>query len=284
MIDHVAKKKARLAFVAEQPCVIEEIQYGLVGDFPLTATLYKPKNSPTKPAPAVVYIHGGGFTGGERDQFEANAAYFTNLGYVGLCISYRLAPKDKFPAQAQDAKCAVRWLRANAVKLNIDPERIAVCGASAGGCISALVAYAQDVKEFKDLGGNIGFSEQVQAAIFQCGIYDFMPRTMPFGILDSVKKSYLGGKYEDAPQIFKKASPIEYVGKNSPPTLIFHGDADETVNVKHAFLLRDKLKANGVYHEIYIAEGGSHSAYIFLMPHFMIALKQMEGFLLKVFT
>lgn len=283
MINHAAKKKARLAFVAEQPCVIEEVQYGLVGDFPLLATLYKPKNSPAKPAPAVVYIHGGGFTGGERDQFEANAAYFTNHGYVGLCISYRLAPKDKFPAQVQDAKCAVRYLRANAVKLNIDPERIAVCGASAGGCISALAAYAQDVKEFKDLGGNIGFSENVQAAIFQCGIYDFMPRTMPFAILDSVKKSYLGGKYEDVPQTFKKASPIEYVGKSSPPTLIFHGDADETVNVKHAYLLRDRLKANGIYFEIYIAEGGSHSAYIFLMPEFMVALKRIEGFFLKIF-
>lgn len=283
MIDHVAKKKARLAFVVEQPCLIEEIQYGLADDFPLMATLYKPQNRPLKPAPAIVYIHGGGFTGGERDQFEANAAYFTNHGYVGLCISYRLAPKDKFPAQVQDAKCAVRYLRANAVKLNIDPERIAICGASAGGCISALVAYAQDVKEFANQGGNLGFSDQVQAAIFQCGIYDFMPRTMPFGILDSVKKSYLGGKFEDAPQIFKKASPIEYVGKNSPPTIIFHGDADETVNVKHAYLLRDKLKTNGVYHEFYIAEGGSHSAYIFLMPHFMIALKQMETFLLKVF-
>jgi acetyl esterase/lipase len=283
MIDHVAKKKARLAFVAEQPCLMEEVQYGLAGDYPLMATLYKPKNKSAKPAPAIVYIHGGGFTGGERDQFEANAAYFTNHGYVGLCISYRLAPQDKFPAQVQDAKCAVRWLRANASQLNIDIERIGVCGASAGGSISALTAYAQGVPEFADQGGNSGFSEQIQAAIFQCGIYDFMPRTMPFGILDSVKKSYLGGKYEEIPQKYKKASPIEYVNKTSPPTLLFHGDADETVNVKHAYLLSEKLKANGVYHELYIAEGGSHSAYIFLMPHFMIALKQMETFLLKTF-
>lgn len=283
MQDPIAKKKAVLAFLAEQPYTTEEVQYGLIENVPLKATIYRPKVKPSKPMPAVIYIHGGGFTGGARDHFESTAAYLTNQGYVGVCISYRLAPQDKFPKQIQDCKCAVRFTRANAKNWNIDPERIAVCGSSAGGNLAGLVAYANGVKEFENQGGNPGVSDRVQAAVLFCGLYDFMPRTSPPGEHDAMKNNYIGYKYEENPKIYEMVSPVNYVNKNSPPTLLLHGDADGTVNIKHSYMLQKVLRESGVYQELKIAEGEGHKAYDFLMPHCMIAMKQMEAFLLKVF-
>lgn len=283
MQDPIVKKKAVLAFLAQQPYTTKDVQYGTAENTPLMATIYSPKTKPSQPMPAVVYIHGGGFTGGARDHFESTAAYLTNQGYVGVCISYRLAPVDKFPKQVQDCKCAVRWTRANAKEWNIDPERIAVCGSSAGGNLAAMVAYANGVKEFEDQGGNPGVSDKVQAAALFCGIYDFMPRTIPFGVQDAVKKNYLGFKFEEKPKFYELASPVNYVNKTSPPSILFHGDNDSTVNIKHSHLLHKTLDNFGVYNELIIAEGEGHKAYDFLMPHCLIAMKQMEEFLLKVF-
>lgn len=283
MQDPVVKKNAVLAFLAQQPYTTKDVQFGLGENTPLMATIYSPKVKPNKPMPAVVYIHGGGFTGGARDHFESTAAYLTNQGYVGVCISYRLAPQDKFPKQIQDCKCAVRWTRENAKNLNIDPERIAVCGSSAGGNLAGLVAYAHGVKEFENYGGSSGVSDKVQAAVLFCGLYDFMPRTLPPGDHDKMKNNYIGLTFDENPKVYEMVSPVNHVNKTSPPTLLLHGDADGTVHIKHSYLLQKLLNENGVYNELKIAEGEGHKAYDFLMPHCIIAMKQMEGFLVRIF-
>jgi acetyl esterase/lipase len=284
MQDPIAKKKAVLAFLAEQPYTTEDVQYGFVDDKPLMATIYRPKVTPNKAMPAVIYIHGGGFTGGARDHFESTAAYLTNQGYVGVCISYRLAPKDKFPKPIQDCKCAVRWTRANAKKWNIDPEKIAVCGSSAGGSLAGMVAYAQGIKEFEGLGGNPEISDKVQAAVLFCGLYDLTPIKNDENRPHKNWADYLGGTYEEVPLVCKKASPVNYVSKQSPPTLLLHGNSDTTVHIEQSYQLQKKLNEFGIYNEMEIAENGTHKAYDFLMPHCIIAMKQMEAFLLKIFN
>ncbi|HSW00766.1 MAG TPA: alpha/beta hydrolase [Sedimentisphaerales bacterium] len=168
---------------------------------------------------------------------------FAEKGYVTATASYRLTQEAPFPAAVEDVKCAVRWLRANASAYQIDPNRIAVSGNSAGGHLALMVGYSDD-PSLEGAGGNPGVSSRVCAAVDFYGLADLTS--------ESVRKhklitDFLGGKaFEEAPEVFKQASPLCHLTKDDPPTLIFQGTLDNLVPVAQSDALAEKLKELGI--------------------------------------
>jgi acetyl esterase/lipase len=231
------------------------IEYGKGGAIPLKLDLYTPKER-TKPVPAVIFIHGGAWKGGYRGMYHYYCVKFAEHGYVAATISYRLTHEGPFPAAVEDAKCAVRWLRANADKLGVDPDRIGVAGGSAGGHLSMMIGYA-DTPELEGEGGHQNVSSRVQAVVNLYGPTDL---TTDFARSRKEVIQFLGDKsiYEE-PERYKLASPITHVTKDDPPTLILHGSIDSTVPIEQAELLVDTLKTNGVQYEYDRVEGWPHT-------------------------
>ena len=143
-------------------------------------------------------------------------------------VGYRLSGEAKYPAAVQDTKCAVRWLRANAAANNMDPNRIAVMGGSAGGYLAMMIGYSSDVPELEGDGGNPGVSSRVNVVVDAYGPTDL---TAPIAQTAPQVTSFLGKSYADDPDLFRKASPITYLTPDDPPTLIFQGTVDDTVPV-----------------------------------------------------
>ncbi|MFT4588830.1 MAG: acetyl esterase/lipase/peptidoglycan/xylan/chitin deacetylase (PgdA/CDA1 family) [Candidatus Binatia bacterium] len=221
------------------------VEYGRGSGRPLQLDLYSPTSLKTEnPVPGLIFIHGGAWRGGKRGDYHFYGVKFAQRGYVVATISYRLLREAPFPAAVQDAKCAVRWMRANAAKLGVDPDRIAVAGGSAGGHLSMMVGYSSDVAELEGAGGHAGVSSRVQAVVNLYGPADL---TTPFGVESSLVKDFLGGRtFAEAPEAYRLASPMTHLSRNAPPTLIFHGTIDDTVPIAQADLLAERLKALGI--------------------------------------
>lgn len=274
------KKKRMIAYMGQFACKKQDVRYACHTGVDLLATIYSPIEKPKYPMPTVIYVHGGGFVNGDRDHFEGTATMLTKDNFVGICIAYRFSEKHPFPAAVQDVKAAIRYFRKNAGQFEIDPSRIGICGSSAGGNLAAMGAYAHCVPEF-DLEPNQEISDAIQAAVLYCGIHDFCP---PVNNMVDIKVSrimYLRGEWPAQEATYKKASPANYVDKNSCPTLLLHGDKDGTVDFTQSLHLQKILEKNGVPVELKVAEGENHKAYDFLKPHFDIANSQMREFLLK---
>jgi len=219
------------------------------------ADLYLPASIPAGGLrPAVVIIHGGGWNGGKRDAGrELNIG--TNLalhGYVGMSIEYALATKTHatWPQNLYDCKTAVRWLRKNAARLQIDPNRIGIIGGSAGGHLAAMVALTTPADGLDPTEPYGEYSCRVSCGVDLYGIAD-LPTYHD--------ASMLGKTFAEAPELYRLASPVTYVRSNSPPMLIIHGTADTTVNVKQSELFAAVLKKAGAPYELIIIPGAQHS-------------------------
>ena len=231
------------ATVSVPPEIKEEtnIVYGTGGGNPLELDLYSPDYL-SGPVPGIIFIHGGGWRTGKRQDYKFYTTRFAKHGYVVATISYRLKEAGYFPNCVEDVKCAVRWMRANAEKLHVDPNRIAVIGGSAGGHLSMMAGYSSDVPEFEGTGGNPGVSSAVQAVIDLYGPVDFtVAETRDHPLLTG----FMQGTYEQVPDKFVKASPITYLDPRDPPTLIIHGTIDSLVPVEQSDMLAEKMKAMG---------------------------------------
>ena len=229
----------------EVPSGVEErkdLEYGHVGDHSLRLDLYSPKKL-TKPVPGLIFIHGGGWSGGHRSDYKLYAVEFARKGYVVATISYRFAPEYRFPAAVEDAKCAVRWMRVNAAELHVDPERIAVIGGSAGGYLALMVGYTANSMTFDGHGGHEEVSSSVRAVV---DLYGPTNLDTPIGRKSDLVYNFLGKKFEDDPELFRIASPINYATAESPPTFVLHGTIDSTVPVAQSDALVEKLKKLGV--------------------------------------
>ena len=242
--------------VPDTVTVQKNIEYGKGGDKALQLDLYSPKER-SHPLPAILFLHGGGWTGGYRQIYHYYCTKFAEHGYVVATASYRLAGEAPFPAAVQDVKCAVRWLRANAKKLGIDPNKIAVAGGSAGGHLAMMIGYSSDVPELEGKGGNADTSSRVQAVVDLYGPTDL---TDDFAKSRGEVKRLMGGKtFDEAPDAYRLASPVTHVTKDDPPTLILHGSIDSTVPIHQAELLVEKLKNAGVVCEYDRVEGWPHT-------------------------
>ena len=219
------------------------------------ADLYVPLQMPKgRRCPAVVLIHGGGWSGGRRDAArEINiGSTLARNGYVAMSIDYILSDKKQavWPTNLWDCKTAVRWLRKNAERLGIDPDRIGVLGGSAGGHLAAMVALTTPADGLDPAQPYGEFSCAVKCCVDMYGITDigtYHDATM------------LGKTFSAAPELYRLASPVTYVRSNSPPVLILHGTADTTVNVKQSGNFAGVLKHAGAEHELIILPGALHS-------------------------
>ena len=230
--------------------------------------LYLPKKrNSDKPLPVVALIHGGGWVNGDRIGYAAAAIQFARTGdYAAVSVGYRLTKEAHWPAQVYDCKAAIRWIRAHAKEFNLDPDKIAVMGSSAGGHLSSLLGTSGDVKELEgDLGPNTTFSSRVNGVVNLCGPEDFTKALMfdkegkPI-LKDDAVIGLLGGNYEEKHVEAIAASPVTYVSKDDPPFITFHGTKDQRVAFLHAEAIQAALQKNGVLSLVIPVNGGGHGS------------------------
>src|SRR5262249_8467650 len=224
---------------------------------PLHLNMARPKTG-DGPFPCVLCIHGGGFRAGSREGYNAQIIRLAEQGYVAVTVSYRLAPKYPFPAAIHDTKAAVRWLRANAKKYNIDPDRIGVTGGSAGGTLAQMLGVTDGVKAFEGDGGNPKESSKVACVVNVYGANDFTKSYGKSVDAHEVLPLYLGGNLEKARPAHIRSSPLYWVTPNAAPTLCIHGTEDKYVHVEQAEMLVAKYKSMGLEVELLKLEGAGH--------------------------
>lgn len=249
--------------------LIRNVEYGTGGGRPLKLDIVRPKKQPNKLMPVVAFIHGGGWKSGIKESGIPLLIGLAQHGYFCVTVEYRLTPEAPFPAQIEDCKCAVRWLRAHANEYNLDPKRIGVWGPSAGGHLVALLGTAADMKKFEGRGGWEKQSSRVQAVCDYFGPAD-LPKLFRDalalrneGQLADVTKDnplYLlaGGPIKEKIEVLRKASPIIYVTKDDAPFLIVHGDKDPLVPLNQSEILNAALKKAGVDSTLVVVKDAGH--------------------------
>jgi acetyl esterase/lipase len=242
----------------------EKIIYGKAGTEDLKLDLARPEH-PTDLLPGIIYIHGGGWEGGSRQEFRSEIQEAAKRGYVAITIDYRLnkvdkegKPKYPFPAQLEDAKCAVRWLRANAEKYHLDAQHIGATGTSAGGHLSLMLAVTGADKQFEGTGGNPGVSSQVQAVVNHFGPTDFAKMYGYNKMVDKIFDRFLGGTPQQRPEQYKAGSPVSYVSKDACPILTIHGTVDKLVPVDQAVEFDAAMKNAGGTSKLMILDNEGH--------------------------
>lgn len=226
--------------------------------------LYLPTTRHLK-CPAVVFIHGGGWVGGDKAEPRAfNVCTTLALaGYVAASVNYSLDANDRWPTNLLDCKNAVRFLRANADKYNIDADHIGVMGGSAGGHLALMVAYTSGIAELEPLEPCPGASNKVLAVVDMYGITNQFTRQETDGEGNPTgprKATALHpGTTRADEKLWNFSSPVFHVSKDSPPTLILQGRADPTVNREQSIELAEALKKSGVEHELIMLDGVGHT-------------------------
>jgi acetyl esterase/lipase len=226
----------------------------------LRLDVYRPEAESIRPRPCVVWIHGGGWRGGSK---SSGAQRLTPLvasgGYVGVSVEYRLIDVAIWPAQIHDCKAAIRYIRAQSGKLGVDPDKIGVWGASAGGHLVSLLGTSGDVKELEGEIGTTGVSSRVACVVDFCGPSDFLLSGIgASGTGDRLSIALFGGLLKDRQDAARQASPVTHVTDDDPPFLIMHGTRDNTVNIRQSERLYEAQKQAGVSTIFVKVEGGGH--------------------------
>lgn len=262
--------------------VVQDVVYGSPGGRDLHLDVVMQRAAPNSPRPAIVFIHGGSWKFGTKGQFRRQAAWLADrLNIFGACIEYRLSGEAQFPAALQDAKCAVRWIRSVADKYSIDPSRIAVCGGSAGGHLSSMMAVSNGVKAYEGSGGHADFSSDVQLAILFNGEFDMWDLVKKRSLIDAMD-AFFGGSQDEIPERYNEASPIQRVTEDTPPMLFLHGDQDRCVSHEQALAMAKRLTEVKVPAEVEIYAGKPH-AWFNKDPDWRITVQRVEPFLKKHF-
>lgn len=223
--------------------------------------LYLPEKA-EGPLPLIIWVHGGGWQNGSKDGCPPLRAGYVAQGYAVASINYRLSGHAVFPAQIEDCKAAIRWLRAHAKEYSLDPQRFGVWGSSAGGHLVALIGTSGDVMEF-DVGANLDQSSRVQAVCDYYGPTDFTvfvttPGYESHATDASPEAKLIGGAVMQNKDKAARVNPITYVTKDDPPFLIVHGDKDPTVPINQSQLLFDALKQSEVSVHFHTIHGAGH--------------------------
>lgn len=232
-----------------QPSLMD-VTYCSMDGVDLKMDVYFPEDV-SQPLPAVIYIHGGGWTSGDK-QAGAGAPEIPTLvkaGFVAFSINYRLAPEYRFPAMIEDVKCAIRSIRAHATEYHVNPEHIGVFGGSAGGHLVSLLGTSDESAGF-DVGEYLEYSSRVQAVVDMFGPSDL---TLQF-------KSQ---QEQNASRVFvteqlEAASPVTYISADDPPFLILQGDQDEVVPLEQSQVLYDRLSTAGAPATLVIVHNAGH--------------------------
>ena len=244
------------AQAADEILVENNIEYSNPQGTHLQLNMARPAGA--GPYPAVVCIHGGGFRAGTRDGYNGLIRKLAERGYVAVTVSYRLAPKHPFPAAVHDVKAAVRFLRANAGKYRINPDRIGATGGSAGGTLAQMLGVTEGVKLLEGDGGNPEASSAVQCVVNFFGANDFTRSYGKSVDAHEVLPLYLGGNVEQARRNHILSSPLYWVTPLAAPTLLVHGTQDNYVAIEQAEWIHDRLKASEVEVDLLRLEGAGH--------------------------
>ncbi len=242
----------------------EQTTYGTIDAADQLLDLYVPIR--TQPVPLVVFIHGGGFTAKNKSALDGEAKQVTSLGYAGASINYPLAPTkttpgNYFTAQVQGARCAIRFLKANAVKYGINPSKVVVRGESAGANLSSFLTILSDTigpYDSATCASNLKASAIVQGGIQQYGLYDFTLTGAEYFF-----KIYTGQSVAGNPVLAKMASPYFMYQSSAPPQLLIHGLKDQTVSPAQSIALNDKLVSLGIKSAFVVNPNSGHGGPLF---------------------
>jgi acetyl esterase/lipase len=240
-----------------RPEVRPGLVFGKAGDVTLLLDLAMPAEG-EGPFPAIVCVHGGGWVAGDRRQMAQTIEVLARRGYVAVAPDYRLAPAHTFPAQVEDCKCAVRWLRANAKKYRVDPDRIGVMGLAAGGHLACLLGVTGRADGLEGGGGHAEASSSVQAVVSFFGPTDLTQPAWDKEVVEKNLVPLLGGTYKEQPERYRKASPLLYPCRGAPPFLFLHGSEDRVVPLRHSEELAAKLREAGGSARVLPLEGEGH--------------------------
>jgi acetyl esterase/lipase len=264
------------------PTIEKEIVYCKVDGKELHLDLVKPTGG-IKPFPFLIWLHGGGWRQGDRKDYHKAMLDLARLGYAGASVEYRLAPAHKFPTQLNDIRAALAFLRQNAGKYELDANRIAVTGGSAGGHLSLMLGLAPGITERT--------SSCIRAIVDVSGPTDFRSWTIGKEADDLLHKSVgvdLNGLLADfigtsdrQDRRMLEVSPITYVRKESPPVLILHGTGDSWVPFQQAQALRDAMQKAGAPVKLVAFEGASHFADFWSPEQRAKSKQELEEFLEK---
>ena len=225
--------------------VRKNVRYGDAGKRPLRLDLYSPKVL-AQPVPGLIFIHGGGWKHGKKEDYRPYGLTFAQKGYVVASVQYRLSGEARYPAAIHDVKAAVRWMRSHAESIGVDPDRIGVAGGSAGGHLAMMLGYTSGVSTFDGNSGHEGVSSRVQAVVNIYGPTDLTTEFARQRSSGSLLRGFFGGTYDEKSSLYEQASPIRYVTPDDPPTLVLHGTIDDVVPINQADLLAAKLQETGV--------------------------------------
>lgn len=217
------------------------------------------------PLPVVAFIHGGAWRGGDKRGGRGQVAPLVASGkFAGVSIGYRLTNEATWPAQIHDCKAAIRWIRGNAKKYNLDPNKIAVWGSSAGGHLVAMLGTSGGVKELEGaLGKHTDQDSRVTCVVNFFGPTDFsvigdFPSQIDHYAANAPESLLIGGPVKDNPEKARSASPITFVSADDPPFLTIHGTKDQLVPFDQGKRLHEALKKAGVSSILIPAEEGGH--------------------------
>lgn len=246
--------------------LIPNLEYANVDGHSLLLDLYLPANAEHR-VPVILYVHGGAWMGG--DKHDRIAIPLAVHGYAVASINYRLSQQAHYPAQIEDCKAAVRWLRAHAHFYGLDGAHIGAWGTSAGGHLVALLGTTGGVKDLEGTEGNLDYSSRVQAVCDWFGPVDLtkmgeqaakagVPSQINHDAANSPESKLIGGSILLNKAKAARANPITYISKDDPPFLIMHGDKDPMVPLAQSEMLRDALKSAGVPVELKVIPGAGH--------------------------
>ena len=227
--------------------------------------LFPKTRASEKPLPVIAFIHGGAWRAGDKRSGIGRLARFVEGGeFAGVTIGYRLSREAKWPAQIHDCKAAIRWIRANAKKYNLDPDKIAVWGSSAGGHLVSMLGVSGNAEGLEGkLGRHLDQDSRVTCVVNYFGPSELLtmndhPSRMDHNAPDSPESRLIDGPIQENKDKARAASPITYVTKDDAPILNVHGTADQLVPFPQSVDFDKKLKAAGVASNLITIEGGGH--------------------------
>lgn len=249
--------------VNDSVVVYRAIEFAVYEDTTLSLDLYAPRDM-KGPLPAIVVIPGGAFLAQEAKKFKDEARTLAEAGFVAASIGYRGWPGHAFPAAVEDSKAAVRFLRANAATLNIDPERIGAFGQSAGAYLVGMLAVSADEVGLEGTGGNAGVSSRIKVAVCFSGLFDFIRGEGGEKEGGSIAKRafnrlWIGGALDENRDLWAKASPISYLSPGDAPILLIHSRKDSMVPFSQSEQMYEALKTVRPESQLLLLDEGGHN-------------------------